>query len=256
MRQILIEEGYEDAKEYFICLSDVHPQYWGILGSQSDLCHHCGDKGTIPYYNHLLCFTLIRDRGILMGFFQKMLSCLKVIACSVIHFNNINNSSNSFANHFLVLSLSDVLKCWKMLCAIIHPVYFLYCAIIPRAIDVHIATVSKQDGQHSVEVYTVGFVPSYLLPDAWTIQVTLFRQGGPISHRLVSKGALRYGEIYWFFRVFIWNIFIRVHSSSFIPVIQKIQKIYEKTHSSFWNRFCFLPAFIMHLHVGTFVHHY
>ena len=53
-----------------------------------------------------------------------------------------------------------------MLCAIIHPVYFLYCAIIPRAIDVHIATVSKQDGQHSVEVYTVGFVPSYLLPDA------------------------------------------------------------------------------------------
>ena len=61
-------------------------------------------------FNHLLCFTLIRDRGILMGFFQKMLSCLKVIACSVIHFNNINNSSNSFGNHFLVLSLSDVLK--------------------------------------------------------------------------------------------------------------------------------------------------
>ena len=50
MRQILIKEGYEDAKEYFICLSDVHPQYWGILGSQSDLCRHCGDKGTIPYY--------------------------------------------------------------------------------------------------------------------------------------------------------------------------------------------------------------
>lgn len=50
MRQILIKEGYEDAKEYFICLSDVHLQYWGILGSQSDLCRHCGDKGTIPYY--------------------------------------------------------------------------------------------------------------------------------------------------------------------------------------------------------------
>ena len=50
MRQILIEEGYEDAKEYFICLSDVHPQCWDILGSQSDPCHHYGDKGTIPYY--------------------------------------------------------------------------------------------------------------------------------------------------------------------------------------------------------------
>ncbi|RMX53920.1 hypothetical protein pdam_00023746, partial [Pocillopora damicornis] len=33
MRQILIEEGYEDAKEYFICLSDGHPQCWDILGS-------------------------------------------------------------------------------------------------------------------------------------------------------------------------------------------------------------------------------
>ena len=114
MRQILIEEGYEDAKEYFICLSDVHPQYWGILGSQSDLCHHCGDKGTIPYYNHLLCFTLIRDRGILMGFFQKMLSCLKVIACSVIHFNNINNSSNSFIwqsfPSFILIGCVEMLK--------------------------------------------------------------------------------------------------------------------------------------------------
>ena len=102
-------------------------------------------------------------------FFQKMLSCLKIIACSAIHFNNINNSSNSFANHFLVLFVSDVLKCWKTLCAIIHPVYFVYCAIIPGAIDVHVATVSKQDGKHSVEVYAVGFVPSYLLQDAWLI---------------------------------------------------------------------------------------
>ena len=49
-RQILIKEGYEDAKEYFICLSDAHPQYWDILESQSDLCRHCGEKGSIPYY--------------------------------------------------------------------------------------------------------------------------------------------------------------------------------------------------------------
>ena len=193
-----------------------------------------------------------------MGFFQKMLSCLKVIACSVIQFNNINNSSNSFGNHFLVLSLSDVLKCWKMLCAIIHPVYFLYCAIIPRAIDVNVATVSKQDGQHSVEVYTVGFVPSYLLPDAWTIQVTLFRQGGPISHRLISKGALR--------KMLRRNLLIfpcvyleHIYSSSFkffhSSNSKKFKKYMTKTHSCFWNRFCLLPAFIMHLHVSTFVHH-
>lgn len=49
-RQILIAEGYEDAKEYFICLNDVHPQHWDIAESQSDLCRHCGEKVVIPYY--------------------------------------------------------------------------------------------------------------------------------------------------------------------------------------------------------------
>lgn len=49
-RQMLIAEGYGDAKEYFICFSDVHPQHWDILESQSDLCRHCGEKGAIPYY--------------------------------------------------------------------------------------------------------------------------------------------------------------------------------------------------------------
>lgn len=34
------------------------------------------------------------------------------------------------------------------------------------SIDVQVATISKQDRQHSVEVYTLGFVLSYLLPDA------------------------------------------------------------------------------------------
>ena len=49
-RKMLIAEGYEDAKEYMICLSDVHPQHWDILESKSDLCRHCGEKGAIPYY--------------------------------------------------------------------------------------------------------------------------------------------------------------------------------------------------------------
>ena len=50
VKQILTAEGYEDAKEYFICLSDMHPQHLDILESQSDLCRHCGEKGTICYY--------------------------------------------------------------------------------------------------------------------------------------------------------------------------------------------------------------
>ena len=28
----------------------MHPQHWDILESQSDLCRHCGEKGTICYY--------------------------------------------------------------------------------------------------------------------------------------------------------------------------------------------------------------
>ena len=47
---MLIAEGYEDAKEYMICLSDVHPQHWDILESKSDLCCYCGEKGAIAYY--------------------------------------------------------------------------------------------------------------------------------------------------------------------------------------------------------------
>lgn len=49
-KQILVTEGYEDVKEYFICLSDEHPQHWYIVESQSDLCCHCGEQGDIPYY--------------------------------------------------------------------------------------------------------------------------------------------------------------------------------------------------------------
>ena len=49
-KRVLIAEGYEDATEYFICLSDIHPQHWDILESQSDRCRHCGEKGNIPYY--------------------------------------------------------------------------------------------------------------------------------------------------------------------------------------------------------------
>ena len=78
-----------------------------------------------------------------------------------------------------------------------------------------------------------------------------------------ENAELCYGKIYGFFRVFVRNIFsrklftfnhfqfIRVHSSSSILVNQKMYKNY----SSFWNIFCSLLAFIIQLHVGTFVHH-
>ena len=57
-----------------------------------------------------------------------------------------------------------------MCCNIIH---LLFLTVV-GAIDVQVATVSKQDRQHSVEVYTVGFVPSYLLPDSSPVSLDPF----------------------------------------------------------------------------------
>jgi len=52
-------------------------------------------------------------------------------------------------------------------------ILFIKCAIV-GAIDVQVATVSKQNRQHSVEVYTVAFVPSYLLPDSRPVSLDPF----------------------------------------------------------------------------------
>lgn len=67
--------------------------------------------------------------------------------------------TNFFPIDFLFLSWCDVCfyseVYWKLFIC-------LFCAIL-GAINVQVATVSKQDRQHTVEVYTAGFVPSYLL---------------------------------------------------------------------------------------------
>lgn len=49
-RKHLVDVGYKDAKEYFICLSEDHPCQWDLLEKRSDECQICGQKGTIPYY--------------------------------------------------------------------------------------------------------------------------------------------------------------------------------------------------------------
>ena len=49
-QKLLSELGYEDAKEYYICLNDIHPCHWDILKNKKDLCRHCGEPGTIAYY--------------------------------------------------------------------------------------------------------------------------------------------------------------------------------------------------------------
>lgn len=49
-KKILMDLGYEDAKEYFICLDGSHPNHWDIMDSESKVCRHCGEKGKIKYY--------------------------------------------------------------------------------------------------------------------------------------------------------------------------------------------------------------
>lgn len=49
-KRILNDMGYKDAKEYYVCLSDEHPCHWDILENKNDVCNHCGQNGTIPYY--------------------------------------------------------------------------------------------------------------------------------------------------------------------------------------------------------------
>ena len=60
--------------------------------------------------------------------------------------------------------------CFRI-CNLIHPVC---TALLLGAIDVQVATVSKQDRQHTAEVYTIGFVPSYLLPDSRPVSLDPF----------------------------------------------------------------------------------
>lgn len=49
-RKHLVNVGYKDAKEYFICLSEDHHCQWDLLEKKSDECQYCGQTGTIPYY--------------------------------------------------------------------------------------------------------------------------------------------------------------------------------------------------------------
>lgn len=48
--KVLKNVGYEDAKQYFVCLDDSHRCLYGLMERSSQLCPHCGKPGSIPYY--------------------------------------------------------------------------------------------------------------------------------------------------------------------------------------------------------------
>ena len=49
-RQYLLKLGYQDAREYFICLDDSHKRHWDILERPTDTCCHCCKPGQLKYY--------------------------------------------------------------------------------------------------------------------------------------------------------------------------------------------------------------
>ena len=46
----LVKLGYQDAKEYYICVDDSHKRHWDIMDKETDTCRHCGQKGKLKYY--------------------------------------------------------------------------------------------------------------------------------------------------------------------------------------------------------------
>ena len=49
-KQYLVKLGYQDAKEYFICLDKSHKRHWDIMDKKTDTCRHCGQPGNLKYY--------------------------------------------------------------------------------------------------------------------------------------------------------------------------------------------------------------
>ena len=49
-KMFLVKLGYQDAKEYYICLDDSHKRHWDIMDKETDTCRHCGQKGQLKYY--------------------------------------------------------------------------------------------------------------------------------------------------------------------------------------------------------------
>lgn len=49
--QSLLEKiGFSKPKNYWICFNKNHPCQYGLMESKTELCPHCGQAGTIPYY--------------------------------------------------------------------------------------------------------------------------------------------------------------------------------------------------------------
>lgn len=42
VKRYLVKLGYQDVKEYFICLDEFYKRYWDIMDKKIDICRYCG----------------------------------------------------------------------------------------------------------------------------------------------------------------------------------------------------------------------
>ena len=49
-KMYLVKLGYQDVKEYYICLDDSHKRHWDIMDKETNTCRDCGQKGKLKYY--------------------------------------------------------------------------------------------------------------------------------------------------------------------------------------------------------------
>ncbi|KAK3718097.1 hypothetical protein QZH41_017201 [Actinostola sp. cb2023] len=223
-KKYLEKFGYQDAKEYFICLDDSHKQHWDIMERETDTCRHCGQHGTIKYY-------YLGLRGKVKHWVSMQEMCYKMTAhwrekehwlgrqtgwplkrevwdgdrfCELSWFWDPNkawclparcqteNCTNIISGK-TIESLpespnfegSKEVSCKHCHSKFLHELQYARgdprnLALIAHwdgfqpfgnkkkstgAIDVTIATMAKRDRLCTEEVYPVGFVPSYDLPD-------------------------------------------------------------------------------------------
>ena len=234
VQSLLREEGYEDAKQFYICICRQrkgdddsgaskysYSGKYSIMEGKDDLCSHCGKKSYLTYYylglnskiknwfrNETLCEKMLshwkeRDHWLgkceswplkrelwdgqrwvdLQWFWDPDKTWALPSLCPscgiTISADHLGNSSNTPAEEIKMVECPECLEIFH------HTMKFangspLNLALIGHwdgwqpfgsslrscgSVEVSIANMKKEDRNHVDEVYVVGFVPSYVVPN-------------------------------------------------------------------------------------------
>ena len=230
------EEGYEDAKQYHVCIcrkekrtetdSGISKNYsysgkYSVMENKDDLCPHCGDKGYLTYY-YLGLESKVKNWFRDKAFCEKMIShwkshdhwlgrieswpqkkeiwdgqrwvdlqwfwdpnrtwplpCCCTFCGIPVSTDNLMNSPDGLAEGVKEVECPECLETFN------HSIQFAHGSPLNLALighwdgwqpfgsslrgcgsfEVTIANLTKQDRSHVDEVYVLGFVPSYIVPN-------------------------------------------------------------------------------------------